>query len=267
MGVAACATVMIVWLRYLLVSGFFAFVTRRKRPGLYDRMAVQIRMEIMWSTLSAVIYGLPAGVVLWLWASGTGSAIYLDAAEYPWWWLVAAPIVYLLIHDAWFYWSHRLMHVPAVYRACHYVHHRSHPPTAWAAMSFHWTEALSGAWLIPVLALFIPIHVGALGFVMAVMTLFGVTNHMGWEIWPRWMVHGRLGGLIITATHHDNHHRKNKGNYGLYFRFWDRLCGTDVGFSRFGADRPDRRRHEGRGTGPGTSGHVAVDDNDRRAAQ
>ncbi|MHA4894836.1 sterol desaturase family protein [Pedobacter sp. PWIIR3] len=30
-----------------------------------------------------------------------------------------------------------------------------------------------------------------------------------------------------TSIHHNLHHSKFKGNYGLYFRFWDRLMGTE----------------------------------------
>ena len=33
------------------------------------------------------------------------------------------------------------------------------------------------------------------------------------------------------------HHEKYRCNYGLYFRHWDRLCGTDRGLGTFeGAD-------------------------------
>lgn len=243
LAIASITTALIVWIRYLIVSGFFAYCTKVQAPGLYRGLERQIGREIYWSTLSAMIYGIPAGAMLWLWAAHGGTAIYNAPADYPLWWLPLSVVVYLALHDTWFYWTHRLMHVPRVYRACHYVHHQSHPPTAWAAMSFHPTEALSGAILIPALALFIPIHIGALAVVMLVMTIFGVTNHLGWEIWPEKLVHGPLGKVIITATHHDQHHRRNRGNYGLYFRFWDRLCGTDFGFSTFGVRRDSPAGH------------------------
>ena len=98
-------------------------------------------------------------------------------------------------------------------------------------MSFHPVEAISGAVVIPALVLAIPIHVGVLGLVLLVMTVMGVSNHMGWEMFPRWLVQGRFGQWLITATHHEKHHEVYRGNYGLYFRFWDRLCGTDIGLS------------------------------------
>jgi sterol desaturase/sphingolipid hydroxylase (fatty acid hydroxylase superfamily) len=87
----------------------------------------------------------------------------------------------------------------------HAVHHASRPPTAWA-------DGLSpdrgvDAGLCGPLAVFVvPIHVGALGVVLTAMTVMGVTNHMGWEIFPRAMVHGRGALWIITASHHQRHH-------------------------------------------------------------
>jgi sterol desaturase/sphingolipid hydroxylase (fatty acid hydroxylase superfamily) len=143
--------------------------------------------------------------------------------------LPVSVFLYLLAHDTWFYWTHRLMHRPFWFKAAHAVHHESRPPTAWAAMSFHPWEALSGAFVIPVLVFVIPVHVGALGAVLAIMTIMGVTNHMGWECFPKFIVNGRLGRWLITATHHQKHHDAYRGNYGLYFRFWDKMCGTDLG--------------------------------------
>ncbi len=52
-------------------------------------------------------------------------------------------------------------------------------------------------------------------------------------MFPRWLVHGRAGRWLITATHHQLHHDRYQCNYGLYFRFWDRLCGTDKGLGTF----------------------------------
>ena len=77
----------------------------------------------------------------------------------------------------------------------------------------------------------IPIHIYGLAFVLTVMTFFGVTNHMGWEILPARWVRGWLGRHLISASHHHVHHERYTSNYGLYFRFWDRLCGTDQGLS------------------------------------
>jgi sterol desaturase/sphingolipid hydroxylase (fatty acid hydroxylase superfamily) len=228
---SALAMTAIVALRYFAASGAFALATGRVRPGLYDGLAPQVRREIAWSLGSAAIYGVPAGIVAWGWQARGWTLIYEGWSDYPLWYLPLAPLLYLAAHDTWFYWTHRWLHRPRPFRVAHAVHHASRRPTAWAAMSFHPIEALTGAVVIPALVFLVPIHVAMLGLVLLVMTVMGVTNHMGWEIFPRALVHSRAGGWLITASHHQRHHENYRCNYGLYFRVWDRLCGTDRGIA------------------------------------
>lgn len=232
-ALSALAMTLIVASRYLAVSGGFAWLTARRQPGLYAGKRGQIGKEIRWSLASAAIYGVPAGLVAWGWRERDWTRIYENVGDYPWLWLPASVMLYLIAHDAWFYWTHRWMHRPRIFKVAHAIHHASRPPTAWAAMSFHPMEALAGAFVIPALVLFIPIHYGALLVVLTVMTVMGVTNHMGWEMFPRWLVDGPAGRWLITASHHQKHHRDYGCNYGLYFRFWDKICGTDRGLGRF----------------------------------
>jgi len=226
---SATTMTLIVGVRYLATSGLFAWITGRIHPGLYAGLERQMRGEIGWSLASAAIYGVPAGIVAWGWREHGWTRIYTDFDALPLWWLPGSVLAYLVLHDAWFYWTHRWMHQPRLFRVAHAVHHASRPPTAWAAMSFHPIEALTGAVVIPALVFFVPIHAAMLGVVLLVMTLMGITNHMGWELFPRALVHSRLGGWLITASHHQRHHERYSCNYGLYFCYWDRLCGTDQG--------------------------------------
>lgn len=228
---SALAMTAIVAVRYLATSGLFAWLTRRVRPGFYDGLDKQIMQEIGWSLASAAIYGVPAGVVAWGWNTVGWTRIYTGWDDFPLWYLPLSVLLYLALHDSWFYWTHRWMHRPRAFRLAHAVHHASRPPTAWAAMSFHPLEALVGAVVIPGLVFVIPIHAAMLGLVLAIMTVMGVTNHMGWEIFPRRIVHSRIGGWLITASHHQLHHERYSCNYGLYFRFWDRICRTDSGLA------------------------------------
>ncbi|WP_448658646.1 sterol desaturase family protein [Sphingomonas sp. CJ99] len=237
---SAIAMTVIVGVRYLAASGGFALATRIRFPGLYDGLDKQIVREIKWSLASAAIYGVPAGIVAWGWQNRGWTRIYTDVADYPLWYLPVSVLLYLFAHDTWFYWTHRWMHRPKWFRIAHAVHHQSRPPTAWAAMAFHPVEALTGAVVIPALVFAIPIHVGALAVVLSVMTIMGVTNHMGWEVFPRFIWDGPLGKWLITASHHQRHHERYGCNYGLYFRFWDRLCRTDQGLGQFGKRTPHR---------------------------
>ena len=247
---SAIAMTAIVALRYFATSGLFAAWTARRFPGRLAGQGPQVRREIYYSLLSAAIFGIPAGIVAWGWDTHGWTRVYSDIGAFPLWYVPVSIVAYLFAHDTWFYWTHRAMHWPPLFKRMHAVHHDSRPPTAWAAMSFHPWEALTGAVVIPALVFLIPIHVYALGFVLFVMTFMGVTNHMGWELFPKWLVHGKLGGHLITASHHELHHQKYRCNYGLYFRFWDRLCSTDRGLGEFQVPRPaQQRRHDRRGAG------------------
>lgn len=236
-GLAALVMSLIVAVRYVLASGIFAWLSERRAPGLHRRRRKQIGREIGWSLASAAIYGVPAGVLVWGWRTHGWTRIYSDVTAYPLWWLPVSFALCLLLHDGWFYWTHRLMHRPAWFRAMHRVHHDSRPATPWAAMSFHPWEALSGAVVVPMLILLIPLHLSVLGALLGVMTVMGVTNHMEWDVFPGWLVKGFAGRWLITASHHHRHHDSYRCNYGLYFRFWDRLCGTDGGIGG-GMDDP-----------------------------
>jgi sterol desaturase/sphingolipid hydroxylase (fatty acid hydroxylase superfamily) len=232
-GLSAGAMTLIIALRYVLSSGAFAWLSERRMPGLHARQRPQIAREIAWSLGSAAIYGVPAGVVAWGWRTHGWTLLYEDVHALPLWWLPVSFLLCLALHDTWFYWTHRLLHRPAWFRTAHAVHHASRPPTAWAAMSFHPLEAITGAVVIPVLVFVVPLHVGVLVALLTVMTFMGVTNHMGWEIFPQAMVRSRAGRWLITATHHQLHHERYRCNYGLYFRVWDRLLGTDAGLGKF----------------------------------
>lgn len=255
-ALSALAMTVIVGVRYLIASGGFALATRIRHPGLYRGLDGQMWREVAWSLASAAIYGVPAGVVAWGWQNRGWTLIYTDVAAWPLWYLPVSVLLYLFAHDTWFYWTHRWMHLPRPFRIAHAVHHASRPPTAWAAMSFHPWEALTGAVVIPALVFAIPIHVGGLALVLTIMTVMGVTNHMGWEIFPRFIHSGPLGRWLITASHHQRHHAEYRCNYGLYFRFWDRLCGTDKGLGRF--DLPARHGRDAADDSAGGHGPAGV---------
>ena len=110
----------------------------------------------------------------------------------------------------------------------HAVHHASRPPTAWAAMSFHPYEALTGRMIS--LVFLVPIHVAMLGVVIAVMTVMGVNSHMGWEMFPRRLVH-QVRRLADNGQPSPTPSRRVSMQLRTVFPLWDRLCGTDRGLS------------------------------------
>lgn len=227
---------LIIWLRYFLIAGlFFALLWGRPEHKVAARRlaarrpeAKTVAHEIRMSLLSSAIYAVPGAVAFEAFRNG-GTAIYAGpiTSIAGWAYIPLSIFVYLLIHDAYFYWTHRVMHHPRLFRATHLAHHRSRQPTPWAAFSFHPWEAIISAWILPFAAFFIPIHAGAVLFILVFMTYCSVANHAGWEIVPESWLKGFVGRHFITASHHNVHHTDYSANFGLYFRFWDRLFGTD----------------------------------------
>ena len=232
------AFVAIILIRYfLIVWPIHHFLWKRpadkvkaKRLSKREPTSQTIRHEIILSTISAFIYALPSAIVVEMWKAG-GTALYSGAVNdvSGWAYLIFSMIIYLFVQDTHFYWTHRVMHHPKFFSWSHAGHHKSVQPTPWASFSFDPIEAVSAAWVLPVLALFLPLHVGAALLLLMIMTVNAVFNHAGWEIYPQKWLKGWFGKVMITATHHNQHHTRFSGNYGLYFRFWDILMGTDRG--------------------------------------
>jgi Delta7-sterol 5-desaturase len=212
--------------RYVLTAGLIYGLVQR-RPDRPTPPPGAVRHEILLSLASSAVYALPAALVVEAWKAGH-TLIYTDWQAYPWIWLPLSALIYLLIQDAHYYWVHRLMHHRKLFRWFHAGHHRSHTPTAWASFAFDLTEAAMVAWVLPLLVFFIPIHTGVILFLLIGMTATATLNHCGVEILPARFVRGPIGGWLITATHHGLHHKRMLTNFGLHFRIWDRLMGTDV---------------------------------------
>lgn len=259
LAISFVALYAIIAVRYFAVAGLFYWLLWGRDPEKVrarrltdDRPAASIIFhEIKWSLVSSAIYALPGAVVVEAWKAG-GTALYSDVGEYGLWYLPVSVFLYLFLHDTYFYWTHRMMHLPRLFGPMHKTHHMSRQPTPWAAFSFHPWESILTALFLPALAFVIPLHVGAALFVLMLMTVASVLNHTGWEIFPDSWLRGPLGKHVITATHHNLHHRNYKVNFALYFRFWDKVMGTDVmedAYPHLAAGQPERAGGSGERAG------------------
>ncbi len=212
-----------VWLMFYVV-----FQTQLRHRRISNRTAQdgQVAREIAHSLRSIAIFGLVTCLVVYAAYSGW-TRLYLDVRAYGWGWFVASIGVMIVIHDAYFYWTHRLMHQRWLYPWLHRTHHLSTSPTPWAAYAFSPGEALVQAGIGPLLVFTLPIHPAAFGLFMAWQLAFNVMGHCGYEIFPRWFLQRRIGYILNCVTHHALHHEKFQANYGLYFNLWDRLMHTN----------------------------------------
>ena len=153
--------------------------------------------------------------------------IYDDFGQRSITWFFVSIGLMLFLHDAYFYWTHRLMHHPRIFRHVHLVHHRSTHPSPWAAYAFHPIEAVIEAGIFVLIVFTIPAHGLALLSCLIYMVVRNVLGHLGIEFLPPGFLKNRWLNWHTTTTHHDLHHKHFEGNYGLYFTWWDRWLGTE----------------------------------------
>jgi Delta7-sterol 5-desaturase len=186
----------------------------------------QIGLEVVYSLRSIGVFGIVSGLVVYA-ALGGWTKLYGRFDQHGNWWLAASFAIAIVTHDAYFYWTHRLMHHPRLFRRLHRTHHLSINPSPWAAYCFSIGEAFVQAGIGPLLVFTVPMHPSAFLLFMFWQISFNVFGHCGFEIWPSWFLRSPLGKFFNTPTHHAQHHEKLRANFGLYFNVWDRLMGTN----------------------------------------
>ena len=236
-GLAASTVILftVIVLRYF----FFGYILHwffyiRKSPRWEERKIYsksysrsQLRKEIKWSTISSVIFAFSGSLLGYLWQKGF-TRVYVDIGAMGWWYLPVSLLVLMVLHESYYYWLHRWMHLPKVYRLVHKVHHDSHITSPWTAFSFHPLEAVIQAAFLPLVLLIVPAHPVTILMLLMIMTVSGFINHLGYEVYPEKFERHYIGKWLIGATHHARHHKQYQYNFGLYFTFWDKLKKTEA---------------------------------------
>lgn len=182
--------------------------------------------EIGFSTLSIFIFTMPPLIILHTPSIREHTFFYMDIGDHGWVWFFAAFPIMFLVHDAYFYWMHRTIHHPKLFKLFHLVHHRSTNPSPWAAYSFHPLEAVLESMIFVIFLFTLPITPWHLLIFFVMSLLYNVYGHLGYELYPAGTSKHWIGKWINTSVSHNMHHKHFKGNYGLYFLFWDRMMGT-----------------------------------------
>jgi lathosterol oxidase len=164
--------------------------------------------------------------VIWLYQNGK-TAIYTNLTELGIWYLPASLFIAMLVHETYYYFLHRWMHKPNIFKLFHYVHHESIVTSPWTAFSFHPIESVLQALIVPAIIIFIPMHAGVIFFMLILMTITATINHLHIEIYPKGFANNWFGKWWIGSSHHSLHHSKYRFNYGLYFTFMDKWFGTE----------------------------------------
>ncbi len=181
----------------------------------------QVKDNMFWSLGSGVAQlTLFQAVTMWLMANGYAPTITF--ASHPVWFLA-----FLVIIPMWsafhFYWVHRLLHQPFLYRRVHALHHRNVNIGPWSGFSMHPVEhfiyltTLCIHWVVASHPIHLYFHIVFQGGPGAAMTHTG-----GYED----LLIKDKRRLALGTFYHQLHHRYYECNYGNQEMPWDRWFGT-----------------------------------------
>jgi lathosterol oxidase len=220
--------------RYLIGAGGTFLVVNTLLAGWLAKRKIRVEKptwrqmgcEILASLRTVLIFSL-IGLAIAVSVRLGLLTVYENPAARGWPYFVLNVVVLIVAHDAWFYWTHRIMHRPRLFRWFHRLHHRSYNPSPWTSYAFDASEALVNAIYLPLALMVMPTSILAAFVFTGHMMLRNAIGHCGYEIFPARADGRPLFDWLTTVTHHDLHHARARANFGLYFTFWDRMMGTE----------------------------------------
>lgn len=179
----------------------------------------QVKDNMFWSLASGVtIWTFFQCVTLWLMANGYAPT--LSFAQNPVWFIAA--LILIPIWSAFhFYWVHRLLHVPFLYKRVHALHHRNINIGPWSGLSMHPVEHLLYFTTICIhwVVASHPIH---LIYHLIYQGPGAAMTHTGYED----LLIKDKRRIALGTFYHTLHHRYFECNYGNQEMPWDRWFGT-----------------------------------------
>ena len=195
----------------------------------------QVADNMFWSLGSGVAFWT-AYEVLTFWSMENGYAPLLNWSDNPIWFIALFFLtpIWISFH---FYWIHRWLHWPPLYRLAHALHHRNTNVGPWSGFSMHPVEHL--LFLSSILIHFVvaahPLHIL---FHMQHQALTAATSHTGFEA----LLVKDKNRLALGTFHHQMHHRYFECNYGNLEVPWDKWFGSFHDGTEEANERMKKRR-------------------------
>ena len=203
------------------------------KSGRQFTLGGQVRDNMFWSLGSGVFFWTSYEALMF-WAMANGWAPVLLWVDNPVWFIflfLLTPI-WISFH---FYWIHRLLHWPPVYKLAHALHHRNINVGPWSGLSMHPLEHL--LFFSSILIHFlVPAHPLHILFHMQHQSLTAATSHTGFEN----LLVKDSKTLALGTFHHQLHHRYFEVNYGNLQMPWDKWFGS---FHDGTAEAHERMKH------------------------
>ena len=179
----------------------------------------QVLDNMFWTIVSGVSF-LTMYQILYIWSYVNGNVPLTSWSINPFWFCILFLLITLWngIH---FYFVHRLLHLPFLYKIAHYVHHRNINPGPWSGISMHPIEHLLyfSAILIHFIVPSHPLHVF---FHFIILSVGAIWGHTGFDA----LLIGKKTKLPLGHFDHQLHHRYFECNYGTYESPCDKWFGS-----------------------------------------
>ena len=220
-------------LLYIIVATTFYLIFYVWKRDRYQKSKIQpgglssaqLKRELTYSAISLAIFG-GTGYFVFLLYRFHLSSIYFQISGFGTFYFFLSVVFMVLFHDMYFYWTHRLLHLPGWYEKVHLVHHLSSNPSPFTSLAFHPVESFIQALVLPLMVSIIPAHPFAIFMFLVYMVYKNVRGHAGYELTTMEDRNRNLNQMHSYSVHHNMHHLHGRGNYGLYFTMWDRLMRT-----------------------------------------
>lgn len=212
------------WLYVLRVQGDDSrFTTKPFAKGL---RRFRFRDQVRDNMFHSLVWGVPIMTAYevatyWLFANGYIGWFDLGEGTFAFWaWFVALLLLAPLIHTAHFYFGHRLLHEPFLYRHVHSLHHNNVEVGPWSGLSMHPVEHVIYFSTVVVQWVLAPHPLNAL-FQIHIAAFYPAVGHCGFDRF-------KVGTVDIDAGCHFHylHHRYFECNYGGTQLPLDRWFGT-----------------------------------------
>ena len=179
----------------------------------------QVRQEILSSIISIFMFTLVgAGAYL----SIQQGFLNVSLQTGVWQWLLEVIILFVW-NDVHFYFSHRLLHTPWLYKRIHIHHHRSVIVTPFSVWRFHWLEALWLGAVLPMALLFFSFSIWSLAMLPLISLFWNIIGHSNWRSDSYFT---RI--FSAASERHAMHHSQINGNFGFALPYFDRWLGTGI---------------------------------------
>lgn len=223
----------IIWYTAFISPFFLIFWVYKKQYWKKRRIQTKeqatpkhFRHDLYYSIMTFIVSAFLIGSLYYLDHLGY-TLVYWEGGKYSYLWLFLSLAVVLFIDDSFFYWSHRAMHQPLLYRYFHRVHHKSTDPSPLTSFSFAPSEAVVEHLVYLILPFILPLNFWVIVIWQIFSMLNNVLGHLGYELYPKKWTKIPFLKYKTTSTHHNMHHQHFHGNYALYFTFWDKWMGTE----------------------------------------